>query len=206
MTTHTCNNYAKHEKISQTWLTLTDLGALFGKTPREMSFYLEEVGLRTFDPYYHQHLPTALAQSQEFCISASSHRKTLFYLWHKEKLSRFLQETLSLPLLKEADFQARNLALQFLRYCKKQSYIYHAPFDPLYDVLFAPNMPTILAWYLIEERKKSEVFVPNSRDLLTIIDACYFHLINNELERLNSEIHLDVYNYTVRARSPAFVP
>jgi|SRR5882724_1789074 len=197
MNTNIHDVYETHEKFSQTWLTLTDLGALFGKSAREMSFYLEQLGLRAFDSYRHQYLPTKQAQSQGWCTPTRSRRKGLFYLWHKQKLSELLQEKALLQLLYEEDVQARKLALQLLGYCKEYQYDNKMAFDPLREIFLTPEMPTIMAWYLIEEEKKGEVYEPNTSHFLTLINRGYFHTINYELARLDSKIRLGEYDYEV---------
>jgi hypothetical protein len=207
MNTNIRNVYEIREKFSQTWLTLTDIGVLFGKSPREMSFYLEQLGLRAFDNYHHQYLPTKQAQSQGWCTPTRSRRKALFYLWHKQKVSELLQEKASLQLLDEEDVEARELALQLLRYCKEYQYDTKMTFDPLREILLTPEMPTIMAWYLMEEEKKSEICEPNATHFMILIDKGYFHTINYELARLGSKIRLGEYDYEVGidlGNEPAF--
>ena len=195
MNTNIHNAYEIREKFSQTWLTLTDLGALFGKSAREMSFYLEQLGLRTFDSYHRQYLPTKQAQLQGWCTPTRSRRKSLFYLWHKQKVSELLQEKASLQLLDEEDVEARKLALQLLRYCKEYFHDHKMTFDPLQEILLTPEMPTIMAWYLIEEDKKGETCEPNASHFMTLIDTGHFHMINYELARLGSKIRLGEFDY-----------
>ncbi|HEY4385799.1 MAG TPA: hypothetical protein VGN34_15190 [Ktedonobacteraceae bacterium] len=184
------NSADSQQKFSQTWLTLTELSMIFGQTSREMSFYLGELGLRTFDTERHQHMPTMRAHEQGLCLLTSSRRRNLFYLWHKQKVSALLQKQMHLQLLTEEDRHARSLALQLLYYCKRQRRVDATTFDPLRDILFASDMPTIMAWYIVEEGKRTEIVEPNSRDLLTLMNGNYAHTINRELERLGSDVWL----------------
>ncbi|HTK07695.1 MAG TPA: hypothetical protein VL485_11040 [Ktedonobacteraceae bacterium] len=178
------------QRFPQIWLTLAELSIIFGQTSREMTFYLEKLGLRTFDTEHHQYMPTMRAHEQGLCLLTSSRRRNLFYLWHKQKVSALLQEQMHLQLLTEEDRHARSLALQLLYYCKKQRRVDTTTFDPLRDIFFAPDMPTIMAWYIVEEGKRTEIVEPNSRDLLMLVNDNHAHMISQELERLGSDVWL----------------
>ena len=183
-------NAYSQSKFSLIWLTLTELGILFGLNTQEMSYYLEELGLRAFHTQHHQYMPTVWAHQQGLCLLTGSRRKNLFYLWHKQKVSALLQERFHLQLLSEEDRHARSLALQLLHHCKKQRRKHATTFDPLRDILFAPNMPTIVAWYILEEGKRTEIAEPKSRDLLELIGGSYARIVSREMERLGSDIWL----------------
>jgi hypothetical protein len=178
------------QKISQVWITLTELSDIFGRTPAEIGLCLEELGLRSFDIEQHQFLPTPRAHERELCLLGHTRRKKkgTFYLWHKQNVSTLLQEGINLMPITQKDREDRARALQLLRYCQKK---YHssAGFDPLREVLLATAMPRIMAWFLIEaeKREKKDIYW---FELIRLLAEDHLDIINEQLAMLGSEIFL----------------
>lgn len=177
----------KQQKFSATWVTQTQLGEHFSMTAREIGKKLIELGLRTYDQEQHQYGPTQEALSEGLCTATPLKDGTPFYMWHKGKVSQLLQEKTSVKPLSDQDVEYREIALHLIQAEKDARAGYDKVYYLLFDSISPKELPTVMAWMLIEAHKRSTT---SYQSMLDSISAEDFTAINRQLERLGTDIRL----------------
>jgi hypothetical protein len=177
----------KKQKFSDIWATQTQLGNMFNLSAKEIGQKLNELELRTYSIDQHKHIPTPYAIDNGFCTSTPLKHGIPFYMWQREKVSLLLQEKFHLVPLSDADIEYRNTALYLIEAEKETDENYDKTYYLFFDTISPEDLPAIIAWSLIEARKKAD---PIYQHLIEGIAAEDFATINYQLERLGSSIRL----------------
>jgi len=185
------------QKFSSTWVTQTQLGEHFSMTAREIGQKLVELGLRIYNKDQRQYVPTQQALAEGLCTSTPLKNGTPFYMWHKGKVSKLLQEKTQVKPLSDEDVEHRETALYLLQAEKDAEEGYDKVYYLLFDSISPKDLPTIMAWMLIEARKRVDA---SYQSLLDSITAEEFSAINRQLERLGADIRLGEPTDTSAAR------
>jgi len=177
----------KKQQFSDVWTTQTQLGKLFRLSAREIGQKLNELGLRTYSVIHRKHIPTQYAISAGFCTSALLKHGIPFYMWHKDKISQLFQEKMYLMALSDDDIEHRETALYLIDVEKETDEDYDKMYYLFFDTISPEDLPSIIAWSLIEACKSND---PVYQRLVGGIAPEDFAVINRELERLASPIRL----------------
>ena len=195
---------AKHgskQKFSATWATQTQLGEHFSMTAKEIGQKLIELGLRTYDEEQHQYVPTPQALADGLCTYTPLKSGKPFYMWHKAKISKLMQEKTQVRPLSDKDVEYREMALSLLELDKDAEEGFDKAYYLFFDSLSPKDLPTILAWALIEAHKEAVGQKGKADDtayqrLLEGIEAKDFPAINQQLERLGADTRLGEHQDT----------
>ncbi len=195
---------AKHrskQKFSAIWATQTQLGEHFSMTAKEIGQKLSELGLRIYDEEQRQYVPTPQALADGLCTYTPLKSGKPFYMWHKAKISKMMQEKTQIKPLSDKDVEYREMALSLLELDKDAEKGFDKAYYLFFDSLSPKDIPTILAWALIEAHKES-VEQKGKADgtayqrLRDGIEAKDFPAINSQLERLGADIRLGEHQDT----------
>ena len=177
----------KKRKFSDTWATLTQLGSMFNLSAKEIGQKLNELELRTYSINQHKYIPTQDAINNGFCTSTPLKHGIPFYMWQREKISLLLQEKFHIVPLSDADIEYRETALYLIETEKEADEGYDKMYSLFFDTISPEDLPAIIAWSLIEAHKNADPVYQRLIDGIAIED---FAIINHQLERLGSSIHL----------------
>lgn len=177
----------KKRKFSDVWATQTQLGNMFNLSPKEIGQKLNELELRTYNIDQHKYIPTSYALENGFCTSTPLKHGIPFYMWQREKVSLLLQEKFQLVPLSDADIEYRETALYLIEAEKEADDGYDKMYYLFFDTIAPEDLPAIIAWALIETRKKAD---PIHQRLVDGIAPEDFSAINYQLERLGSTLRL----------------
>jgi hypothetical protein len=178
---------SKKRKFSDTWATLTQLGSMFNLSAKEIGQKLNELELRTYSIDQHKYIPTQDAINNGFCTSTPLKHGIPFYMWQREKVSLLLQEKFHIVPLSDADIEYRETALYLIETEKEADEGYDKMYYLFFDTISPEDLPSIIAWSLIEARKSADPVYQRLIDGIAIED---FAIINHQLERLGSSIRL----------------
>ena len=177
----------KRRKFSAIWATQTQLGNIFTLSAKEIGQKLNDLELRTYSIDQHKYVPTQHAIDNGFCTSTPLKHGIPFYMWHREKVSQLLLEKFHLMPLSDSDIEYRETALYLIEAEKEADEGYDKMYYLFFDTISPEDLPAIIAWSLIEARKKAD---PIYQHLIEGIAVEDFAIINHQLERLGSSIHL----------------
>lgn len=102
----------KKNKFKDIWSNLTNLGKQYGFSAIKMGKKLKELGLRN-----EQGNPTEKALSEGFTKSTPLKDGTMFYMWHKSKISALMKEN-NVQKLDDNEVLAQELAQEWIRIAK----------------------------------------------------------------------------------------
>ncbi len=182
----------KHEnkqRFSAEWCTLTQLGAYFCMTAREVGQKLTELGLRSYDETQGAYVPAAQALVDDLCISMPLRNKKPYYMWHRQKVVSLLQAKLQMKALSDQDVKLREMALALIQIVKVVERESDTSAYFFLSSIEAEQRPTVIAWALIEAHHVSE---PMYRLVAREIYKEELMAIQQELSRLGSTLHLSV--------------
>jgi hypothetical protein len=177
----------KKRKFSDTWATLTQLGSMFNLSAKEIGQKLNELELRTYSIDQHKYIPTQDAINTGFCTSTPLKHGIPFYMWQREKVSLLLQEKFHIAPMSDADIEYRETALYLIEAEKEADEGYDKMYYLFFDTISPEDLPSIIAWSLIETRKNADPVYQHLIDGIAMED---FPIINHQLERLGSSIRL----------------
>ncbi len=189
----------KKRKFSEVWATQTQLGNMFNLSAKEIGQKLNELELRIYSIDHHKHIPTQYAIDNGLCTSTPLKHGIPFYMWQREKVSLLLQEKFHLVPLSDSDIEYRETALYLIEAEKEADEGYDKMYYLFFDTISPEDLPAIIAWSLIETRKSAD---PVYRRLVDGIAAEDFAVINHQLERLGSSIHLGSNTVSSLAEQP----
>ncbi len=190
---------SKKRKFSDIWATQTQLGNMFNLSAKELGQKLNELELRTYSTEQHKHVPTGYAIDNGFCTSTPLKHGIPFYMWQREKVSLLLQEKFHITPLSDADIEYRETALYLIEAEKESDESYDKMYYLFFDTISPEDLPAIIAWSLIEARKKAD---PIYQRLIDGIAAEDFATINYQLERLGSSMRLGSHTVSSIAEAP----
>jgi hypothetical protein len=179
--------HGKKRKFSDTWATLTQLGSMFNLSAKEIGQKLNELELRTYSIDQHKYIPTQDAINNGFCTSTPLKHGIPFYMWQRDKVSLLLQEKFHIVPLSNADIEYRETALYLIETEKEADEGYDKMYYLFFDTISPEDLPSIIAWSLIEARKNADPVYQRLIDGIAMED---FPVINHQLERLGSSIRL----------------
>jgi hypothetical protein len=181
------SNRGKKRKFSDVWATQTQLGNMFNLSAKEIGQKLNEIELRTYSVDYHKYIPTQHAINNGFCTSTPLKHGIPFYMWQREKVSLLLQEKFHIVPLSDVDMEHRETALYLIEAEKEADECYDKMYYLFFDTISPEDLPSIIAWSLIEAHKNAD---PIYQRLIDGIGTEDFVAINHQLERLGSSIRL----------------
>ncbi len=166
----------KKRKFSATWATQTQLGNMFNLSAKEIGQKLNELELRIYSIDQHKHIPTQSAINNGFCTSTPLKHGIPFYMWQREKVSLLLQEKFHLVPLSDADIEYRETALYLIETEKEADEGYDKMYYLFFDTISPEDLPSIIAWALIEARKNADPIYQRLIDGIAVED---FAIINH---------------------------
>ncbi len=177
----------KKRKFSALWATQTQLGNMFNLSAKEIGQKLNDLELRTYSIDHHKYIPTQYAIDNGLCTSTPLKHGIPFYMWQREKVAQLLLEKFHLVPLSDADIEYRETALYLIEAEKEADEGYDKMYYLFFDTISPEDLPAIIAWSLIETRKNADPVYQRLVDGIAVED---FAIINHQLERLGSSIHL----------------